>query len=106
MQHQRVQQISARLSGFDNPVREPRFFENPGCAEVGGDLWFPEKEYGFGTTEIAIAKSICKQCPHKIECAEWGIANEIHGIWGGTMPRERRILRRRKGITLRGDNVA
>lgn len=87
-------------------MREPRFYENPGCAEVGGDLWFPEKEYGFGTNEIAIAKSICKQCPHQIECAEWGIAKEIHGIWGGTLPMERRVLRRKKGLVLKEDNVA
>jgi hypothetical protein len=29
------------------------------------------------------ARSICNNCEHKAECAEWGIYNERHGIWGG-----------------------
>jgi WhiB family redox-sensing transcriptional regulator len=87
-------------------MREPRFFENPGCAEIGGDLWFPEKEDGAGTREQAIAKAICRQCPHQIECAEWGIKHENHGIWGGLVPRERLTIRSSRGIQLKEGNVA
>jgi len=101
-----VQQISARLSGFDNPVREPRFYENPGCAEVGGDIWFPDYFNGVITEELSIAINICKRCPHQTECAEWGISNEIHGVWGGMLPSERALIRSEKGIKLKEDNVA
>jgi hypothetical protein len=88
-------------------VRHPRLYEEPGCAEVGGDFWFPEKSDGLtNTVEMQIAKSICKKCPHQTECAEWGIAKESFGIWGGLMPRERARARAAKGITLKEENVA
>lgn len=87
-------------------MREPRFYEAPACAEIGGDFWFPEKGDGSNSREMMFAKSICKQCPHQSECAEWGIANEAHGIWGGLVSRERYKIRRRRGIKLKGGNVA
>jgi hypothetical protein len=88
-------------------MREPRFYENPSCAEIGGDLFFPEKEgQPFGNIEIAMAKRICQSCPHKTECAEWGIKREIYGIWGGLLPRQRQIMRKELNITLREEDVA
>jgi WhiB family redox-sensing transcriptional regulator len=88
-------------------VREPRFYEDPACASVGGDFWFPEKEAGgSNSTEMVMAKSICRRCPHQSECAEWGIQNEIHGIWGGVTEGERRLIRRKRRITLKGEGVA
>ncbi len=107
MQHLRVRRISARLSGFVKCMREPRFYENPSCAEIGGDLFFPERfEQPFGNIEINMAKRICLSCPHQSECAEWGVRKEIHGIWGGLLETERRVIRRQRGITLREEGVA
>jgi WhiB family redox-sensing transcriptional regulator len=85
-------------------VRDPGFYENPACASVGGDFWFPEK--ASDSVDIAVAKSICKGCPHRTECAEWGIRNEHFGIWGGLSERERSKIRRQKNIHLRGSEVA
>ena len=87
-------------------MREPHEYEAPACAEIGGDFWFPEKGGGSNTTEMLFAKSICKSCPHQSECAEWGIINEAHGIWGGLVSRERSKIRRRRGITLKESDVA
>jgi len=88
-------------------MRHPRLFEKAGCAEVGGDFWFPEKSDGLiNTVEMQVAKSICRKCPHQIECAEWGIVNELHGIWGGLMSRERSQIRAQRNITLKEGNVA
>jgi hypothetical protein len=54
-------------------MRGPWEYENPPCASVGGDFWFPEKANGrMNTVEMVMAKSICHTCPHKAECAEWG----------------------------------
>jgi len=89
-------------------MREPRFYENPSCAGVGGDFWFPEKS-GNGlsrTIEMDVALSICHQCPHKQECAEWGIQKEAYGIWGGLLPKERQHIRRQLNIVLREEDVA
>lgn len=88
-------------------MREPRFYENPSCAEIGGDLFFPEKfEQAFGNIEISMAKRICLSCPHKSECAEWGIQKEIYGIWGGLTEVDRRVVRKQRKIKLREEDVA
>jgi hypothetical protein len=55
---------------------------------------------------MVMAKSICNRCPHRIECAEWGIEKERFGIWGGLTERARQLIRKEKNITLRGENVA
>ena len=107
MQHLRVRRINARLSGFVKCMREPRFYENPSCATVGGDFWFPEKADGsMNTVEMQMAKSICRSCPHRSECAEWGIQKEVHGIWGGLVPKERFAIRTQRNIRLREEGVA
>jgi len=88
-------------------VRDPGLYENPACATVGGDFWFPEKHDGSSnSTEMLMAVRICKGCPHRTECAEWGIKKERFGIWGGLSERQRRLIRRQKNITLRGEDVA
>ena len=79
-------------------MREPREYEAPLCAQVDGDLWFPDK--GGDSTSINRAKRICHQCIHRLECAEWGIQNERFGIWGGLTEFDRKIIRRKNKINL------
>lgn len=94
-----------QLSGSDDPMREPREYEDPLCAQSGGDFWFPEP--GVGTAQETIyARSICNQCIHQAECAEWGIHNERFGIWGGLTEWDRRQLRRQKNIVVRREESA
>lgn len=89
-------------------VREPSQYEAPSCATIGGDFWFPDKEQeSISLTEAQYAKSICMRCPHRKECAEWGIRKENFGIWGGLSPRERFRIRQQRGIRLnQEDGVA
>lgn len=63
------------------------------CAEIGGDLWFPE-ESCVGND----AKSICEGCPVQFECLETALENnEKFGIWGGLSPNQRKkIMRQRR----------
>lgn len=79
-------------------MREPRQYEAPLCAQVDGDIWFPET--GGEGRSIRIAKSLCNQCNHRFECAEWGINYERFGIWGGLTAIEREKLRRKRKIKL------
>ena len=79
-------------------MREPRDYEAPLCAEVGGDLWFPEN--GGSIPNLLRAKAICRECIHRLECAEWGIHNERHGIWGGLSVTDREVIRRKRNIIL------
>lgn len=88
-------------------MREPIKYEAPLCASVGGDFWFPEKvKGGCNSTELQMAKSICRQCSHQIECAEWGIQNEDFGVWGGLGELDRKLIKSKKNKKLKEDEVA
>ena len=84
-------------------MREPREYENPLCAEIGGDFWFPERDNPENRKLLdpSYAKSICRSCTHKTECAQWGIKNERFGIWGGLTEYERTLLRTRSKIRVK-----
>ena len=58
------------------------------CAQIGGDLWFPERR-----EEAAEAIAICNQCPVRTACLQFALNNDItHGIYGGLTKTERRRL--------------
>ncbi|SKF33577.1 transcription factor WhiB [Mycobacteroides abscessus subsp. massiliense] len=62
------------------------------CAQVGGDLFFPEK--GGTTREV---KRLCQGCDVQDECLEWALAHdERFGVWGGLSERERRALKKQQ----------
>jgi hypothetical protein len=86
-------------------MRRPWDFEEPLCAEVGVELFFSIDRDNPQAAKVAIgeysmAKKICGECVHKIECAQWGIENETHGVWGGLSPNERSRLRKNASTTL------
>jgi WhiB family redox-sensing transcriptional regulator len=73
----------------------PFFDGNAACAEVDGDLWYPEK----GGATLA-AKRICDGCEIKAACLKWSLDNaEPGGMWGGVSENQRRRLlqERRRG---------
>jgi WhiB family transcriptional regulator, redox-sensing transcriptional regulator len=70
--------------------------EQAACREPGVDaeLFFPVSESGPALREIAAAKAICARCPVAAACRDWALrSGEVAGIWGGTTPAERRLLR-------------
>jgi WhiB family redox-sensing transcriptional regulator len=59
------------------------------CAQVDGEIFFPEK--GGSTRE---AKKVCRGCEVRAECLEYALEHdERFGIWGGLSERERRRLK-------------
>ncbi len=63
------------------------------CRDQPAELFYP----GRGGSHAA-AIAICAQCPVLLECRQWGILHEKHGVWGGTSEHERRRLRRQLGV--------
>ena len=69
------------------------------CREVGTEIFYPE---GAGEAEsmYRMARKICSGCSVRQACLEWAIRHESHGMWGGTVPRQRAAIRKKMGITV------
>jgi hypothetical protein len=85
-------------------VERPWEFEEPLCAEVGTDIFFardPDETPNLAKQEnYREARAICQKCPELVKCAQWGIAHEKYGMWGGMTPKERSDLRKKMRIPL------
>lgn len=67
------------------------------CAGVDPELFFP----GRGES-LRPARAVCARCVVRAQCLEHAITNEEHhGVWGGTSERERRRIRRQRGLIRR-----
>lgn len=65
------------------------------CTGLDPDMFFSEQG-----SNVALARAICAGCLVEEPCLEWGLHHEDKGIWGGTTPQERRVLRKQRGIVL------
>jgi hypothetical protein len=82
-------------------IRPPWQYEDPLCAQVGGNFFFAEDrdEPNLpGTPEINYegARKICNSCAHLVECALWGLENEEFGLWGGLSPADRKHIKSKR----------
>ena len=60
------------------------------------DLWWPAVQ-AAESEEVMAAKRQCVWCTVRPDCLRWALEHdERDGIWGGTTPRERRALQRRR----------
>lgn len=65
------------------------------CKDADPDIFFPER--GASTKK---AKELCNSCKAQEHCLEYAIVNaEKFGIWGGLSERERRKIRKSRGLT-------
>jgi WhiB family redox-sensing transcriptional regulator len=59
------------------------------CRETDPALFFPEDG-----RQAEPARRICRRCPVTRECLDAAMSgDERHGVWGGTSPNQRTILR-------------
>lgn len=83
----------------------PSTYKNPLCREVGGDLFFygdadDPDQLDTNAINVKLARNICKNCDHVVECAEWGVHHEQFGVWGGLSPVELDDARRKRNISI------
>lgn len=75
--------VEAMATLLQSSIR-PEWHARAACRGGGPAIWYPER----GTSaEMALAR--CKACTVRAECLEAG-QSELHGVWGGMSPRERR----------------
>ena len=85
--------LSMLLDGIETDRRDDDWMNRARCAEVDGELFFPEKG---GSTRSA--KLVCRGCEVRAECLQFALDHpEIDqwGIWGGLSEQERRQLKRK-----------
>jgi WhiB family redox-sensing transcriptional regulator len=82
---------------LDPSAAEFTWMRDAKCRGIDPAEFFPSDGLG-----VDRARRVCDDCPVKAECLEYALEYRIeHGVWGGASERERRrILRRRRGITL------
>lgn len=68
------------------------------CREVGTEFFYPQDGNERDISLYSFGRMICSGCEVKAQCLEWGIQHEIYGMWGGTTPRERAVIRRKRNI--------
>lgn len=77
------------------PPPYPKFTGYEPCATTDPEAFFPEK----GQTVPKIVRTMClDHCSMREQCLEWALWWTDDGFWGGTDPRERRHIRRERGI--------
>ncbi len=62
----------------------PEWHAQAACRGVGPAAWYPDRG---APTDAAV--TLCSTCRVRTECLEAG-QPELHGIWGGLNPRQRR----------------
>jgi WhiB family transcriptional regulator, redox-sensing transcriptional regulator len=78
------------------PARRPEWFERAACRGSDPDIFHPERSGRYVGTSLA--KAICRTCPVAEGCLEWALKWNEPGVYGGTSVRERRRLRKERGI--------
>ncbi len=80
----------------------PNMPQGGACVGKDVEMFFPEppwtRERRYLTSQ---ALKTCEACDVRVACLMYALEWEQHGIWGGTMPKEREIMRRERRITLR-----
>lgn len=63
------------------------------------DIFFPDEEDSEYRKKVFQAKSICTNCPAKVNCLTHAISyGERHGVWAGMTVRQLSKLRNQIGI--------
>ena len=68
-------------------------------SRIDPDRWFPvANDAVVAREEAADAIAVCVACPVRAECLEYSLRHAsdfgVHGVWGGMVEGERRLLRR------------
>ena len=75
------------------------------CRSADPELFFPVSEAGPSVAQ-AEAKAMCARCEVRSECLAFALATrQTHGVWGGTSPEERAVLRKKAGAAGLADAV-
>ncbi|GAC1381435.1 MAG: WhiB family transcriptional regulator [Acidimicrobiales bacterium] len=80
-------------NSFDARVQVPDLSRGA-CFGGYSDDFYPDGTEG--RDPYMWARRVCADCPVRLECLDYALrANEVHGMWGGATPLERRGMKRK-----------
>ena len=63
------------------------------CLTAEPETFFPVGTGGLALDDVAVAKSICGDCPVLVECRDYALrSRQPFGVWGGLDEDERRSI--------------
>jgi len=68
------------------------------CNGVDVNMFFPDTAVQEQSIVKAMAR-MCDHCPIYQTCLEYALHVKVDGIWAATTPNQRKLMRRRQGIT-------
>lgn len=69
--------------------------------------WFyPDNRLKVLPVESVKAIKICETCAVQVDCREYALRFELHGIWGGLTESQRHSIRKRRGIMLLNPGIS
>jgi len=83
-------------------TRTPSSWRDVGsCRDSDPNLFYPVGRGRAALDRAEEAKLVCRACPSREPCLAFAIATRQElGIWGGTLPEDRRRLRQRRRAAL------
>jgi WhiB family redox-sensing transcriptional regulator len=76
----------------------PDWHKRAACRGLNPELFFPQR--GQNHAQIAKCRAICAGCTERGPCLEQALADhDILGIFGGTVPNDRRAILRKRAAT-------
>ncbi|AWG51604.1 WhiB family transcriptional regulator [Mycobacteroides abscessus] len=83
-----IAEFAEILGRLELPIWELEWQNHAACKGMDTNLWYPERG---ASRECQLAKSICHDCPVKIQCREYAVSHqEQWGLWGELSLKDRR----------------
>lgn len=75
-------------------MQRGQWAQRAACRGLDPELFFPVGFSGPGSEQLRFARRVCAQCSVVQACLDWALeVGESDGVWGGTTPDERRLIR-------------
>jgi WhiB family redox-sensing transcriptional regulator len=77
-------------------VSEDDWRQHGNCRGLDVANFYPDLYDATSIPQMAHVLAVCDGCKVLMDCLEYAIDNEALGVWGGSTPRERDRIRRRR----------
>lgn len=78
---------------MDQDRRHPKWRNAGSCRGSDPNLFYPIGRSNMALEQAQQAKTLCRSCPSQPACLGFALSTRQEiGVWGGTLPEERRAI--------------